>query len=93
MKPMPTRGRVFVRPVVEEKSTHGILLGSAKELPTKGVITALGLPPITHSEIEVPMTVVVGDNVLFDKFKGSDIEVGNETLMVMDEEDIIGILD
>lgn len=90
----PLQDRVLVRRAEEEaKSAGGIILtGSAQEKPSEGEVVAVGNGKKLESGSTLPMDVKVGDKVLFGKYSGSEVKAGDETLLMMSEEDIMGII-
>ena len=90
----PLQDRVLVRRAEEEtKSTGGIILtGSAQEKPSEGEVVAVGNGKKLENGTTLPMDVKVGDKVLFGKYSGSEVKAGDETLLMMREEDIMGII-
>ena len=90
----PLQDRVLVRRSAEEtKSAGGIILtGSAQEKPSQGEIVAVGNGKKLENGTTQPMDVKVGDKVLFGKFAGSEVKVGDEDLLMMTENDIMGII-
>ncbi|KEI34998.1 MULTISPECIES: co-chaperone GroES [Allofrancisella] len=90
----PLQDRVLVRRAEEEtKSAGGIILtGSAQEKPSQGEVVAVGNGKKLESGATQPMDVKVGDKVLFGKYSGSEVKVGDETLLMMSEDDIMGII-
>jgi chaperonin GroES len=90
----PLSDRVVVRRMEEEKTTAGgiVLPDSAKEKPAKGEIIAVGEGKRGDSGNIIPMTVKVGDQVLFGKYSGQEVKVDGSEVLVMREDDIIAIL-
>ena len=90
----PLQDRILVRRAEEEtKSAGGIILtGSAQEKPSQGEVVAVGNGKKLDNGSTLPMDVKVGDRVLFGKYSGSEVKVGDETLLMMREGDIIGII-
>ncbi|MED7789522.1 co-chaperone GroES [Francisella sp. 19X1-34] len=90
----PLQDRVLVRRAEEEtKSAGGIILtGSAQEKPSEGEVVAVGNGKKLENGTTLPMDVKVGDKVLFGKYSGSEVKAGDETLLMMKEEDIMGII-
>ncbi|MFT4694436.1 MAG: chaperonin GroES [Francisella sp.] len=90
----PLQDRVLVRRAKEEtKSAGGIILtGSAQEKPSEGEIVAVGNGKKLDNGSTQPMDVKAGDKVLFGKFAGSEVKVGDEDLLMMIENDIMGII-
>ncbi len=90
----PLHDRVIVKRVEEETKTAGgiVLPGSAAEKPSQGVVLAVGAgKPLDNGSIRA-LEVKVGDKVLFGKYSGNEVKVDGEEVIVMREEDIMGIL-
>ncbi|MDA8390135.1 MAG: co-chaperone GroES [Gammaproteobacteria bacterium] len=90
----PLHDRVLVRRLEEErKSAGGIVIpDTAKEKPIQGEIVAVGKGKILENGTVRPLDVKVGDKVLFGKYAGTEVKVGNEELLVMREEDVVAII-
>ena len=88
MKFRPLDKRVLLERVEEEaKTSSGIIIpDNAKEKPLIGVVRAVS------KKLEKDGEVKVGDSVVFDKYKGSEIKIDNKPYVVIDEEDLLGIL-
>ncbi|MHB8454404.1 MAG: co-chaperone GroES [Acidiferrobacterales bacterium] len=95
MKIRPLHDRVIVRRLEEErKSAGGIVIpDSAKEKPIQGEVIAAGKGKILENGQVRPLDVKVGDKVLFGKYSGTEVKVGDEELLVMREEDIMGVVE
>jgi len=91
----PLHDRVLVRRMKEETMSAGgiVLPGSATEKPTQGEIIAAGKGRILESGDVRPMDVKAGDQVLFGQFSGTPVKVDGEELMMMREEDIMGVIE
>ncbi len=90
----PLHDRVIVKRVEEETTTAGgiVLPGSAAEKPSQGKVLAVGSgKPLDNGQVRA-LDVKVGDKVLFGKYSGNEVKVDGEDLIVMREEDIMGIL-
>ena len=85
----PLADRVLVEPAQAETKTAGglIIPDTAKEKPMKGKILAIG-----NGKIDEPMTVKVGDTVLYGKYAGTEIQVDGKDLLIMRESDIYAIV-
>jgi len=94
MKFRPLHDRVIVKRVEEETTTAGgiVLPGSAAEKPSQGIIMAVGNGKALDNGTVRALEVKVGDKVLFGKYSGNEVKVDGEELIVMREEDIMGIL-
>jgi len=86
---------VIVRRLEEErKSAGGIVIpDTAKEKPIQGEVIAVGTGKILEDGKVRPLDVKVGDKILFGKYSGTEVKVGNEELLVMREEDIMGVIE
>jgi len=95
MKIKPLQDRVILKRVEEEAKTSGgiIIPDTAKEKPQQGKILAVGPGKVLDSGTRVEMTVKKGDKVLFGKYSGSEIKIDGEELLIMREDDILGIID
>lgn len=92
----PLSDHVFIEPVEEEKTTEsGIVIPETadKERPMKGKILAVGPGKRDERGELVPMSVKVGDMVLFKKYGPDEIEVDGKTYLVGQEDDILAILE
>lgn len=90
----PLGDRVVVRVLdAEEKTAGGILLpDSAKKKPTEGEIVAVGEGRTLDSGKKNPMSVKVGDRVIFSKYGGNEVTVDGQELTILDEEQIYAIV-
>jgi chaperonin GroES len=95
MKFRPLHDRVVVRRVdAEEKTAGGIIIpDTAKEKPQQGEILAVGPGKRDESGKLVPLDVKAGDQVLFGKWSGTEVKVDGEDLLIMKEDDIMGVVD
>jgi len=85
----PLADRVLVEPAeAEEKTASGIIIpDTAKEKPQKGQVVAAG-----NGKKDEPMTVKVGDSVLYGKYSGTEISVDGKDYLMMRESDILAII-
>lgn len=95
IKIKPILDRVVVkREEAEEKSSGGIILpDSSKEKPSKGTVLFVGDGGRDDKGNLIPMTVKVGDKVLFSKWGGTEFKVNDEEVLILKESDILGILE
>ena len=94
MKIRPLHDRVVVKCVAEETVTAGgiVLPGSAAEKPSQGEVIAVGNgKPLDNGQVRA-LDLKVGDKVLFGKYSGSEVKIDGEELVVMREDDIMGVL-
>jgi chaperonin GroES len=85
----PLADRVIVAPAAaEEKTKSGIIIpDTAKEKPQRGEIVAVG-----NGKKDEPMTVKVGDQVLYGKYAGTEINIDGQDFLIMKESDIFAIV-
>ena len=77
-----------------EKTAGGIVLpDAAKEKPTEGKVVAVGSGRVDDEGKRWPLTVKVGDHVLFGSFSGTQIKEGGKELLILDEGDVLGVID
>jgi chaperonin GroES len=95
VKIRPLHDRVIVRRLEEERKTAGgiVIPDTAKEKPIQGEIVAVGTGKILEDGKVRPLDVKVGDKILFGKYSGTEVKIGSEELLVMREEDIMGVVE
>ncbi|HNR51201.1 MAG TPA: co-chaperone GroES [Deltaproteobacteria bacterium] len=95
MKIRPLQDRVLVKRIEEEEKTKGgiIIPDTAKEKPQMGEIIAAGKGKKTEEGKVIPLDVKKGDKVLFSKYAGNEVKVEGEELLIMREDDILGIIE
>jgi len=91
----PLHDRVVVRRLASETTSAGgiVIPDSAKEKPIQGEIVAVGKGKVLEAGGVQAMDVKVGDKVLFGKYSGTEVKIGDEELLVMREEDIMGVIE
>jgi len=94
MKFHPLHDRVVVRRVEEDtKTTGGIIIpDSAQEKPMQGEVVAVGAGARDDAGKLVALDVKPGDHVLFGKWSGTEVKIEGEELLIMKENDIMGVL-
>jgi chaperonin GroES len=95
MKIRPLHDRVVVRRLPEElKSAGGIVIpDSAAEKPMQGEIIAIGAGKVLDNGDVRALAVKTGDVVLFGKYSGTEVKINGQELVVMREDDIMGIVE
>ena len=85
----PLADRVLVEPAAaEEKTAGGIIIpDTAKEKPQKGTVVAVG-----PGKKDEPMTVAIGDSVLYGKYAGTEITIDGMNYLIMRESDIVAVI-
>jgi chaperonin GroES len=95
MKIRPLHDRVVVRRMEEERTTAGgiVIPDGATEKPMRGSVVAIGAGKVLENGDIRALAVKVGDVVLFGKYSGTEVKLGTEELVVMREDDIMGIIE
>ena len=95
MKIRPLHDRVIVKRMEEERKTaSGIVIpDTAAEKPDQGEIIAVGAGKKDDQGKLIPLDVKVGDRVLFGKYAGQTVKADGDELLVMREEDIMGVVE
>jgi chaperonin GroES len=91
----PLHDRVVVHRMEEERTSAGgiVLPDSATEKPIQGKVIAVGNGKILDNGEIRPLDVNVGDRVLFGKYSGTEVKVSGEEVVVMREDDIMGVIE
>jgi chaperonin GroES len=95
MKFRPLHDRVVVKRLdAEEKSAGGIIIpDNAREKPLQGELVAVGPGGRDEAGKLIPIDLKVGDRVLFGKWSGTEVKIDGVELLIMKENDIMGVLD
>lgn len=95
MKIRPLHDRVLVKRLEGEEKTKGgiIIPDAAKEKPIMGKIVAAGKGKVRDDGSIAKLDVKKGDKVLFSKYGGTDVKVGDEELLILREDDILGVVE
>lgn len=95
MKIRPLHDRVVVRRTEEERTSPGgiVIPDAAAEKPIKGEVLAVGNGKLLDNGDVRPLDLKVGDEVLFGKYSGTEVKVDGEELLVMREDDIMGVIE
>ncbi|GEP19094.1 co-chaperone GroES [Pediococcus argentinicus] len=91
----PLADRVVLEAQEEEEQTVGgiVLASNAKEKSQTGKVVAVGEGQVLENGQKVPMTVKVGDKVLYDKYAGTEVSYDNQKYLVVHEKDLIAVVD
>lgn len=94
MEIRPLHDRLIVKRMKEEDKTKGgiIIPDSAKEKPLEGKVLSVGKGRISKDGKLHTLDVKKGDRILFGKYAGSEVRVGEEDLLVLKEEDVLAII-
>jgi chaperonin GroES len=95
VKIRPLHDRLIVRRVEESRTSAGgiVIPDTVTEKPMQGEVLAVGSGKILNDGRIRPLSVKVGERVLFGKYAGTEVTVDNEELVVMKEEDLMAVLD
>jgi chaperonin GroES len=95
MKIRPLHDRVVVRRMEEERTTAGgiVIPDNATEKPMRGEVIAIGAGKKLDNGDLCALVVKVGDVVLFGKYSGTEVTIDGKVLVVMREDDIMGIIE
>jgi chaperonin GroES len=93
MKIRPLQDRILVKRIEEEEKTKGgiIIPDTAKEKPSEGKVMAVGKGKVDDDGKIRPLDVKKGDRVLFSKYSGAEVTVDGEELIIIREDDVLGI--
>jgi len=91
----PLEDRILVRPLeAEGKTASGIYLPeSAKEKPMQGTVVAMGPGRLLDSGERVEPTVKAGDTVVYSKYAGTEVEIKNESHLIIRESELLGVIE
>ncbi len=91
----PLHDRVIVKRLEDERTSPGgiVIPDSAAEKPMQGEILAVGKGKVLDSGEQRGLDVKVGDKVLFGKYSGTEVKVAGEEVLVMREDDIMGVVE
>ncbi|KOR33232.1 molecular chaperone GroES [Achromatium sp. WMS3] len=95
MKIRPLQDRVIVRRMEEERMSAGgiVIPDSAAEKPIQGEVLAVGPGKVLDDGKVRAVDLKVGDKVLFGKYSGTEVKIDGEQILVMREEDIMGVVE
>ena len=91
----PLGDRILVKRVKEEERTKGgiIIPDTAKEKPQEGKVVSVGKGKYSDDGKLIPIEVKAGDRILFGKYSGSEFKHEGEDLLILREDDILGIIE
>ena len=94
MQVRPLHDRVLVKRLAEEEKSKGgiIIPDTAKEKPAQGEIIAVGQGRVSEDGKLRPLDVKKGDRILFGKYAGTEIKIDGDEILMMREEDILGVM-
>lgn len=91
----PLHDRVVIKRLEEERTSAGgiVIPDSATEKPMRGEVVAIGPGKMLDGGNLIPLGVAAGDTVLFGKYSGTEVKVDGKDLVVMREDDIMGVIE
>ncbi len=91
----PMNDRILVKPLEQQEEKIGgiIIPDTAKEKPQEGEVIAVGTGRIMENGQRQPMTVAVGNKILYGKYSGTEIKYQNADYLIMREDDVLAIID
>lgn len=91
----PLHDRVVIKRLEEERTSAGgiVIPDTATEKPIRGEVVAIGPGKMLDNGNIIPLSVKAGEKVLFGKYSGTEVKVGGAELVVMREDDIMGIIE
>jgi chaperonin GroES len=94
MNVKPLEDRIVVRPADSETTTASglVIPDTAKEKPQQGEVLAVGPGRTTDDGKVIPMSVSVGDKVLYSKYGGTEVSVRGEDLLILNSRDVLAIM-
>ncbi|HEY6395720.1 MAG TPA: co-chaperone GroES [Candidatus Binataceae bacterium] len=95
MKIRPLGDRILVKRIKEEEKTKGgiIIPDTAKEKPQEGKVVAVGKGKLDEHGKFIAPEVKAGDKILFGKYSGSEVKLEGEDVLILREDDILGVLE
>ena len=95
MKLRPLQDRILVKRVPEEEKTKGgiIIPDTAKEKPAEGKVIAVGSGKLDDDGKRIPLEIKKGNRILFGKYSGTEVKIDGEELLIMREDDVLGIIE
>ena len=91
----PLGDRVVIEVAKEEEKTVGgiVLASSAKEKPQTGSVIAVGEGRLLENGEQVPAAVKVGDQVMFEKYAGTEVKLDGEEYIIVSQNDILAVVE
>ncbi len=95
MKFKPLADRILVKPLEAKEQTKGgiVLPDTAKEKPQEGEIVAVGEGKKSDDGKAIPLSLKVGDKVLYGKYSGTEVTIDGDEYLIIREEDVLGIVE
>ncbi|MGH9413814.1 MAG: co-chaperone GroES [Terriglobales bacterium] len=93
-KVRPLHDRLLVKRIEDKETMRGgiIIPDTAKEKPQEGEVIAVGKGKVTEDGKVLPLDVKEGDRILFGKYSGSEIKLDGDELLILREEEVLGVI-
>lgn len=90
----PLHDRILVKRLEPQETMRGgiVIPDSAKEKPQEGEVVAAGDGKVLDNGTKVGMSVKAGDRILFGKYSGTEVKLGDDEYLIMREDEVLGIL-
>ena len=91
----PLGDRILVKPLEQKEVKKGgiIIPDTAKEKPQEGEVIAVGKGKIADDGKLIPMELKAGDKILFGKYSGNEVKIDNIEYLIMNQDDVLGIIE
>jgi len=91
----PLHDRVVIKRLEEERTSAGgiVIPDSATEKPVRGTVVAIGAGKMLVDGKVIPLAVKKGDTVVFGKYAGTEVKLNGQDVIIMREEDIMGVIE
>jgi chaperonin GroES len=95
MKMRPLEDRILAKRIEEKEQKRGTIVipDSAREKPTEGKVVAVGSGKRDKEGKRIPLTVKVGDRILFGKYAGTEIKIDDDEQVILREDEVLGIIE
>lgn len=95
LKLRPLEDHVIVEAVAEETHSSGLIIPEtvSREKPQKGKVLAVGPGKLDANGKRMPMDINVGDTVLFTKYGPTEVKLGSQELLVLNQSDVLAIIE
>ncbi len=95
MKVRPLHDKILVERIEEQDRTKGgiYIPDSAKEKPAEGLVKAVGSGRIGKDGKVTKLDVKAGDHILFSKYAGTEVKIGGDELIIMDEDSVLAVIE
>ena len=95
MRVRPLHDRILVKRIEEKETVKGgiIIPDTAKEKPQEGEVIAVGNGKKTDEGKVIALDVKAGDRILFGKYSGTEIKIDNEELLIVREDEVLGVIE